>query len=100
LAAVEDEQDSFDVPEPPVMLVGLREQVRLVEFVVEARLTVPVKPLRGAMVIVELPSTPKLTVELVGLAVIVKSGDPGAMTATVTVLDCVADPLVPVRVTM
>ena len=90
----------MDVPEPPLMLVGLREQVRLVEFVVEARITVPVKLLSGAIVIVELPSIPEFTVELVGLAVTVNSGDPGALAATVTVDDCMADPLVPVRVTV
>lgn len=90
----------MDVPEPPLMLVGLGEQVRLVEFVVEAKLTVPVKPLSGAIVIVELPSTPELTVELVGLGVTVNSGDPGGLAVTVTVDDCMADPLVPFRVTM
>jgi hypothetical protein len=100
LAAVEEEHERADVPEPPAMLVELREQTRTVEFVVVARLTVPVKPLSGATVIVEFPSTSELTVELVGLAVIVKSGDPGTLTVMVTVVDCLADPLVPVSVTV
>src|SRR6266849_4339107 len=67
------EQDSVDVPEPPVMLVAERVQDRFVEFVVTARATVPVKLFTGATVIVEVPATPALTVTLVGLAVTVKS---------------------------
>ena len=47
---------------------------------VEVRATVPVKPLTGATVIVELAAAPARTVTLVGLAVTVKS-----LTVTVTV---------------
>jgi len=66
-------QVSVEVPEPPEMLVALRVQVRFVELVMTTRVTVPVKPLIGATVIVEVPATPALTVTLVALAVTVKS---------------------------
>jgi len=59
------------VPEPPVMLVALRVQTRLVELVVTARVTVPVKPFTGATVIVEVAVAPALTFTLVRLAVTV-----------------------------
>jgi hypothetical protein len=62
-----------EVPEPPVMVVEDRVQDRLVELVVTARVTVPVKPLTEATVMVEVPATPVFTLTLVGLAVIVKS---------------------------
>jgi len=65
--------DSVEVPEPPVMLVALRVQTRLVELVVTASVTVPVKPFTGATVIVEVAVAPALTGTLVGLAVTVKS---------------------------
>ena len=66
-------QDKVEVPEPPLMLLGERVQTRLAEFVVTDRSIVPVKPFRGATVIVELPETPILSFTLVGLADIVKS---------------------------
>jgi len=65
------EQDSVEVPEPPVMLVAERVHDRFVEFVVTARVTVPAKPFTGATVIVEVPATPAFTVTLVTLAVTV-----------------------------
>ena len=40
---------------------------------VEVRATVPVKPLTGAMVILEVPAIPTFTVTLAGAAEIVKS---------------------------
>ena len=61
-----------------MILVVLRVHVRFVEFVVTASATVPVNPLRGLTVIVELPAVPETTVTLVGLAVMVKSGVGGA----------------------
>ena len=61
-------QDSVELPEV-VTLVGLSVQAVLLL----ARLTVPVNPLSGVIVIVEVPADPALTVSLVGLAVIVKS---------------------------
>jgi hypothetical protein len=53
------------------MLVGLRVQIRLVEFVVRAKATVAEKPLSGATVIVDEAVAPALTLTLVGLAVTV-----------------------------
>jgi len=61
-------QDSVELPEV-VTLVGVSVQAVLLL----ARLTVPVNPLSGVIVIVEVPADPALTVTLVGLAVIVKS---------------------------
>jgi len=57
------------VPEP-VTLAGVRVQVRPVDGdIVEARLTVPLKPCRAVTVIVEVPACPARTVTVVGLAV-------------------------------
>ena len=73
MPAGEPWQDNVEVPEPPVILVALRVQTRLVELVVTARVTVPAKPFTGATVMVEVPVTPAFTVTLVVLAVTVKS---------------------------
>jgi len=56
-----------------VTLVGLSWQLRPVGETIRERFTVPVKPFTGAMVIVEVPVVPALTLTLVGTAVIVKS---------------------------
>jgi len=61
-------QDSVELPDV-VTLVGVRVHAVLLL----ARLTVPVNPLSGVIVIVEVPADPAFTVTLVGLAVIVKS---------------------------
>ena len=62
------------VPEPPVMLVGLTEQVSPVEGeTVVVRATVPVKPLTRATVIVDIALTPGVVLTVVGLADIWKS---------------------------
>jgi hypothetical protein len=71
---VEELQDRVDVPEPPVMLVEERVHDRLAGLVVTERLTVPAKPFRDAIVIMEEPVRPCTTVTLGGLADIVKSG--------------------------
>ena len=80
------------------MLVGLRVQVRPAGETVDVRATVPVNPLRGATVIVDVPAAPARTATLVGLAVTVKSGT--LPTVTVTVVEWLSDPLVPVTVTV
>jgi hypothetical protein len=69
-------QDSVEVPEVPrVTLVGLSVQVNPVEGETDdVRVTVPVNPWIEVTVIVEVPVAPALTVTLVGLALIVKSG--------------------------
>jgi hypothetical protein len=61
------------LPEPPATLAGF---VHAVLFVVNA--TVPVKPLIGLTVMLEVPAAFTLTVTLVGLALSEKSG--GAVT--------------------
>ena len=67
-------QESVDVPEPPVTEAGVRVQVRPVAGETEdVSATVPVNPLTGATVMVEVPATPTLTATLVGLALMVKS---------------------------
>ena len=68
------EQESVEVPEPPsVMLVGDSVHVRPEDgLVVVDSETVPVNPLSGATVIVEVPLAPASTVRLVGLAVTLK----------------------------
>jgi hypothetical protein len=80
--------ESVELPEPPATLVG--ERVHAVLLL--ARLTVPVNPPTGLMVIVEVAAVPALTVTLVGLAVIVKS----AAVVKVTVTEWDRLPLVPV----
>lgn len=57
------------------MLVVDNVQVRFVG-VMTLRVTVPVNPFTGWMLIVEVPATPVLTATLVGLADIVKSCTP------------------------
>jgi hypothetical protein len=66
-------QESVEVPEPPVILVEVSVQARFVEFVVTARVTVPVNPFTRATVMVEGLATPTFMVKLVGLAETVKS---------------------------
>ena len=72
-------QESVEVPEPPVTLVGVKVHAELSE----ARATVPVKPFTDATVIVEVPAVFTATVTLVGLAVTPKSGAPVTVKATV-----------------
>jgi len=76
------------------MLVGDRVQVKPAGETDEVSDTVPVNPWTGATVMVEVAAALASAVTLVGLAVTVKS-----LTVTVTVAECVSDPLVPVTVT-
>jgi hypothetical protein len=55
------------------MLPGFRAQVRPAGETTEERATVPVKPLTGATVIVEVAVAPARAETLVGLAAMVKS---------------------------
>jgi hypothetical protein len=77
LPAGEPVQERVDVPEPPVIDVEDKLQDRFVEFVVATRLTVPVNPLRGEIVIVEVAGVPAVEATVVGLAEIEKSGTAG-----------------------
>jgi hypothetical protein len=70
--AVAEDTVSVEVPEPPVMLVGLRVALRPADALV-VRATVSVKPLTGATVIVAVPEALAFTVRLVVLVAIVKS---------------------------
>ena len=72
-------QESVEVPKPPVMDAALRVHAEL--FEVSA--TVPVNPLTGETVIVEVPAELTITVKVVGLAATVKSGRPVTVNATV-----------------
>jgi hypothetical protein len=87
-------QDRVEVPDPPVILVEERVHDRLVEFVVTARVTIPVKPFIGATLMLDVLIAPAFTVTLVGLALTLKSW---TMNATVTEWD--REGLVPVTVT-
>ena len=83
VAAVADEQERVEVCEAPsTMLVGLRVQVRPAGETDDVSATVPVNPLTGATVIVEVAVALATAVTLVGLAVTVKS-----VTVTVTVAE-------------
>lgn len=61
MPATEPAHDRVEVPEPPVIDVEDRVHSRLVEFVVDARETVPVNPLTEETVIVELARVPAAT---------------------------------------
>jgi len=93
------EHDRVDVWDAPrTMLVGLRVHVKPAGETVDVNATVPVKPLTGATVIVEVAVAPARAVTLVGLAVTVKSA--AAPTVTATVAEWESVPLVPVTVTV
>ena len=77
------------------MLVGLDVQERPEGETLEVRATVPVNPLTGATVIVDVAAAPAKALTLVGLALTVKS-----VTVTATVAVWTIDPLVPVTVTV
>jgi hypothetical protein len=77
------------------MLAGVRVQVNPAGDTELVSATVPVKPCRGATVIVEVAAAFASALMLVGLAVTVKS-----LTVTVTVAVWDRDPLVPVTVTV
>ena len=68
-------QDSVDVPDPPVTLVGVNVHAELSEV----RATEPVNPFTGETVIVDVPAVLTATVTVVGLAAMLKSGRPVAV---------------------
>ena len=77
------------------MLLGVRVHVRPAGATEEVKVTVPVKPWRGATVIVDVAAVPAVVVTLIGLAVTEKS-----RTVNVTVALWLVLPLVPVTVTV
>ncbi len=98
--ALEQLTVKVDVPDTPsVTLAALNVAVQPAGVPVAARVTVPMKPLTAATVIVEAAEAPALKLIAVGPAVTVKSGAPPTDTWTVTEWDN-APGLVPVTVTM
>ena len=74
VAAVFEEQDSIEVwLAPRTMLAGVRVQVKPAGDTELVSATVPVKPLSGAIVIVDVAAVPAVVVIEVGLAVTLKS---------------------------
>ena len=72
--AVVEEHDRLEVwLAPRTMLVGVKVQVRPAGATEDVRATVPVNPLIGATVIVEVTAVPAVVVTDVGLAVTEKS---------------------------
>jgi len=71
-------QDSVEVPEPPLTVAGVTVQAPLSL----ARVTMPVKPLTGEIVIVDVPAEFTVTVTLVGFTDMVKSGTPPTLKST------------------
>jgi len=69
VVAVVDEHERVEVWEAPrMMLVGVRVHVSPAGDTAEVRATVPVKPLIGATVIVEVAAVPAVVVTAAGLA--------------------------------
>ena len=87
-------QDSVELPDPPVTVVGVRVHALLSE----TSATSPVNPFRGDTAIVDVPADPTTTVTLEGVAVIEKSAARVAVYATLA--ECDREPLVPVTVTV
>jgi len=87
LDADEPLHERVEVPEPPEIVLGERLQVRLVEFVVATSVTLPVKPLRGVIVMVDVPDVAALTVRAAGLDVMLKSDGVGCVTVTETFVE-------------
>ena len=77
MVLVHDRADVCDAPS--VILLGVRVQVSPDGLADDVRVTVPVKPLTGATVTVEVAAVPTLTVVLVGMAETVKSVTTNAM---------------------
>jgi hypothetical protein len=85
---------SVDFPEVEIE-TGLRPAANPAEALAD-NVTVPVKPLRAVIVIVEVPEDPLLIVNDAGDAEMEKSGE---VTCTVRLMVWLNDPLVPVTVT-
>ena len=65
--------ESVEVPEPPVIVVALRVQTMLVEFVLAASLTLALKPFTAVMEMLDVPAVLTVTETVVGLVVSLKS---------------------------
>jgi hypothetical protein len=75
VVGVIEEQESVEVWEAPrTMLVGVSVHVNPAGDTELVSATVPVNPLTGATVIVEVPAVPAVVLTEVGLALTLKSG--------------------------
>ncbi|SRR5712692_1295031 len=90
--------ETVAVPDPVTLLGVITPQVRPAGTL-STRVTIPLKPFRGVIVIVEVPDWVALTVAGEEAAM-VKSCEAGALTTTVIVVVCDVDPLVPLTVTV
>lgn len=89
-------QDNVEVPEPPVIVVGVSPQVMpLVGEVAIVKVTVPAKPLDGLTVMIALNGEPTFPLRLVGAALMLKSS-----IVNVAVVEWESVPLVPVIVSV
>jgi hypothetical protein len=96
VTAVVEEHDRVEVwLAPRTMLAGVRVHVNPAGDTELVSATVPVNPLTGATVTVDVAAVPTVVVTAVGLAATEKS-----VTATVTVAEWVRLPPVPVTVTV
>ena len=67
-------QDKVELPEPPVILVGVVEHDRFVEFATIESVTVPKNPFCGLIVMFDVPEILTGSETVDGFAEMVKSG--------------------------
>jgi hypothetical protein len=79
----------------PVAGFGLNEEVTPLPCPLAVKVTLPVKPLEGVIVIVAVPCDERVMVRLVGEADREKLADATAVTVKVSVVVCVLPPPVP-----
>lgn len=82
----------------PVVGSGLNEAVTPLPCPEAVKVTLPVKPFEGVIVMVDFPLEERVIVRLVGEAASEKLPAAGAVTVRVTVVVCVTLPPVPVTV--
>ena len=97
--AAPTETVSVELP-PAVTELGFNDTVGPVGLTLALRLTVPALPDTTAVEIALVPLAPCWMVRLLGAALMLKSFGGGAVTVTVTVVEWIFDPSVPVTVTV
>ena len=80
----------------PVAGLGLNEEVTPLPCPLVDKVTLPVKPFEGVIVMVAVPSDERVMVKLVGDADREKLAEAAAVTVKVTVVVCVLPPPMPV----